>query len=319
MAYEPTQYKMSVKPAQYQQDMYDFSRVYRPNQNAAFGGYGNYGISGGNNQYRPSAFPEWNRPAIPNANQQYNQGWQAQVQNQWGQPFEGFQNTYEWWKDPKQQAAMQSWLPYAQFGQNNYQYAKDFNEAQRRWNAENDWRRQQDQFGMGLSMRQQDMAEWQANEAARQWASQFGWQQTQDNRTWDLSNRQFGLEQELGRGNLGVSQQRADTEAQNVKNQFTLGQRELDVKDWYNRQQVGIAQQANQIDQMWKSGQLSNQQRELALAELTQKQNDTFRNAQLAQEATLQREQMQNQQQVAALQAYGRFQAPNTRWVRSWG
>lgn len=192
-------------------------------------------------------------------------------------------------------------LPPAQFAQNAYQWGQEFGEGNRRWNDQFGWQRQGDTFNMGLAGRQQQMAEWQARENANQWAAQFGREGVRDEREWDLSNRQFGLSQELGRGDLGVKQQ------------------------------------ANTIDQMWKSGQLTNQQRELALAELTQSQKygldtqrlglDTrtqdeltkYRNAQLAQEAAIAREQMANQQQIATMQAYGRSQSPNVRWARSWG
>jgi hypothetical protein len=40
--------------------------------------------------------------------------------------------------------------------------------------------------------------------------------------------------------------------------------------------------------------------------------------ARLAQEGALTREGYINQQQVAAMQAFGRAQRPNARWVRSW-
>jgi hypothetical protein len=193
--------------------------------------------------------------------------------------------TQEGWGSDAMSKAMQNYqqvLPYVQAQQNAMQYGMDFNENQRRWNDQFGWTQQNDQFNQNLASKQQTMAEWVAQQQQGNWG------------------KQFGLDQELGRGNLA------------------LGNRDLDVKDWYNRQQVGIAQQQNQIDQMWKSGQLSNQQRELALGELTQQQLNTYRNAQLAQEAALTRENYANQKQLAAMQAFGRQQMPQSRWVRSW-
>ncbi len=132
-----------------------------------------------------------------------------------------------------------AWLSIVQQNQNAYQYGNDFNEAQRRWDAENTWRQAQDQYNMGLAGRQQQMAEWQAGTSSDQWNRQFGWTQETDRWNRDLSQQQ------------------------------------LSQTDWYNRAQIEQAR------------------------------------AQMQSEAATSRA-------VAAMQAYGRAQAPAARWVRNW-
>lgn len=211
------------------------------------------------------------------------------------------------WEDKNSRDWMMNMQPWAQMQINSGQWGQQFDEGNQRYWDESAWGKQRDTFGMGLSARQQQMAEWQAQQAANQWGAQFGREGLRDDREWDLGNRQFGLQQQLGLGELGVKQGQLD-----------------------------VNREANSIDQMWKAGQLSNQQRELALAELaqsqkygiesgrlsldtmTQKELTDYRNRQLAQEAQVAREQMANQQQIATMSAYGRAQAPNTRWARSW-
>jgi hypothetical protein len=190
--------------------------------------------------------------------------------------------------------------PWVQTQQNAYQWGNEFNENQRRWDQQFGWQQLSDQFGMNLSAQQQALADWVARQNAAQW------------------EKQFGLDTEMGRGNLALGNRELDIRDQYQQGQLGLGQRTLESEDWYRRAQANQAQQANTIDQMWKSGQLSNQQRELALAELTQGQNEAFRRAQLAQEAALTRENYANQMRLASMAAFGRAQAPNARWLRSW-
>lgn len=114
-------------------------------------------------------------------------------------------------------------LPAAQFGQNAMQYTNDFNEAQRRWDAEFGMTQGQNQYQQGLSTRQQQMAEWQAQTGANQWQQQFGHTQNMDTQGMALQNRQ-------------------------VNNQFTMGmdqnQATRDVASTYgNAQRYGADQQ----------------------------------------------------------------------------
>jgi hypothetical protein len=288
----------------------------------------------------------------------------------------GYTNTGEWWQNQQNQYAMNSWLPYAQYEQNRFQYVQDYNEAQRRWDAENAWRQQQDSYNMNLAGRQQTMAEWQASQAANQWAQQFGYQQQQDawsqqfaqgQQNWlqqyqggQLANEQaqtaaqnaywqgqlgqsaneLAWQQQYQTGQLGLQgqelasqdwyrRQQADLAQQELTQQGGLQNRELDIRDWYQRQQADIARGQLSVDAMYRSGQIDAQQREIALAELTQQQTNALAQAQfgwqqqyaqlqLAQEAQLSRERMENERRVMAMQAYGRQYAPNVRAVRSW-
>jgi hypothetical protein len=206
-------------------------------------------------------------------------------QAQYSSPFTGYGwGDWNTWKsiDPQAVANFGQMLPWEQLRQNSYQYGMDFNEAQRRWNDQFGWQQQNDRFSQGLAGRQQDMAEWVSRQQQGNW------------------DKQFGFDQEMGRG------------------QLQLGNREAEIRDWYQRNQVGIGQEQNRIDDMWKRGQLSAQQREMALAELKQRQDESFRRTQLGQEASLTRENYANQQAIARMQAFGRTQTPNSRWVRSW-
>ena len=183
---------------------------------------------------------------------------------------------------------MATMLPYQQYQQNANQYATDFNEAQRRWDTQFGWTQQGDRFNQDLSTRQQTMAEWQAGEAARQWNDQFGWQRETDMFSQDLANRQLSQTGDL------------------------------------QRQQMSI-------EQAYNEGRLSNEQRQLALQELQAGQDESFRRDQLGQQLGFSREelasrdalarwqqtqQLEAQRQQAILQATGRNQAPNTKWMR---
>ncbi len=133
-----------------------------------------------------------------------------------------------------------------------------------------------------------------------------------------LGNEQNRIDQMYKSGMLSNEQYANESQRLYQTGQLSQAANELQSQDWYRRQQIDVANQQNQIDQMYKSGMISNQQRELALAELTQQQNDTYRYAAMTQEAALSRENMTNQQKLTAMNAFGRWQAPNARFVRSW-
>lgn len=243
-----------------------------------------YGRGGGTQPIR--------EPVQQQQQYQYNQGQQANP-NQFSY-YQGLDPTTLQSNAEREAAlqAVQANIPISQYNQNAYQYAQDFNEAQRRWNEQFGYQQGLDQFNMGLADRQQTNAEWQAQQAANQWAQDFARQQGNDTWNQQFSQQQFGLQDYSTRE--GLRQQEA-----------------------YQQGQLGVQQQANAINQAYNQGRLSNEQRQLALAELTQSQQNTYQNTALAQQAALAREQMAAQQQNAILQAYGRNQRPNSRWVRS--
>lgn len=289
----------------------------RPYQPDPLPGQG--GITREQSQYYNPTMPQYQMTSRP-----------AQVQaNQFGY-YQGLDPTTMQTNDERE-AAMQSVqmnVPIWQLQQNAYQYAQDANEANRRWQETFGYQQGLDQFNMGLASQQQAMAEWQAQQAASQWAQDYARQTGNDQWQQQFSQQQFGLQDYATREGLRQSDYTAQQNAA------------------YQQGQLGLQQQANRIDEMYKSGQLDLGQRNAALAELTQAQNyglqqaalaqqqmeqgrrfgldertqaqlEIYRQQQLAQEAALTREQMAAQQQIATMQAYGRNQRPNAKWLRA--
>lgn len=79
-----------------------------------------------------------------------------------------------------------------------YTDARDYNEDVRRWNAIQQWNQAMDQFNMGLSGRQMNLAEAQTAAAADQWARQFDYTRQRDYDTMDLQ-RELQAMSALGR------------------------------------------------------------------------------------------------------------------------
>jgi hypothetical protein len=196
------------------------------------------------------------------------------------------------WGTPAMAQALQNYAqlqPWIQTQQNAMQYGNDFNENQRRWNQQFGWTQQNDQFNQGLASQQQAMAQWVAQQQQNNWG------------------QQFGLDSELGRGNLA------------------LGNRQAGIDEAYKQGQLGVAQQQNVIDEMFKRGQLSNEQ-------YANESNRLYQTGQLGQgnreldlkdwyqreQANLTREGYTSQQQIAAMNAFGRAQRPQARFIRSW-
>lgn len=212
--------------------------------------------------------------------------------------------------------AVQANVPIWQLGQNSYQYAQDFNEAQRRWNEQFNYQQGLDQFNMGLSSRQQQMAEWQAQQANNQWAADFARQTGNDAWQQQFSQQQFGLQDYQTRTQLQQQQQMNDWQQRYQQGQLDTGNRELDIRNQYQQgqlqqgnrqldiqqelnrgniaqgnrqldiqQQLGlgnldIQRQQNTINEAYNQGRLSNEARQIALAELTQQQNFHIQNFQ---------------------------------------
>jgi hypothetical protein len=185
------------------------------------------------------------------------------------------------------QAQFQPWL---QMQQNAYQWSNEFGENNTRWDQQFGETVQNNRYNQGLSTQQQAMAEWIAQNQQNNWQSQFG------------------LDSELGRGNLA------------------LGNRQAGIDEAYKQGQLGVAQQQNVIDEMYKRGQLSNEQ-------YANESNRNYQTGQLGignreldlkdwyqrEQSNLTREGYTSQQQIAAMNAFGRAQRPQARWVRSWG
>lgn len=200
----------------------------------------------------------------------------------WGAMFPtGFQNTPEWWADPKNQAAMANSLPALAYDWNRYTYANDFTEASKRWAAENAWKQQADQFGMSLAAQQQAQSEAQDALAAQQWNKQYEFQTGQAAIENDLAYKAQAIDQAYKDNLITIDQRRVAIEAlqQQATQQYQQG---LLYNDAF----------ANQATAAYQQGLLANQQA-----------------------------QMQNDLIAARYAAFGRAQAPGggrTTWYRNW-
>ena len=153
--------------------------------------------------------------------------------------------------DPaSQQTAMNysaTQLPYMQFMQSALQYGMDYQEAQRRWDAEFGRQTGNDQYQREFSNRQQTAAEQQAQMAQGNWKEQFGHTQQMDTLNYGLQQQAGALQAELGRAGVSQENQR------------------LIMQDWMNKQNVGLQQQqignqASQFGQTFGLQQLQNSQ-----------------------------------------------------------
>lgn len=169
---------------------------------------------------------QWN-PNVPAW--QYDPGNPMNMPNVGAQNPYGYDNTAAWWANRDNANAMASWLPYGQYEQNRWQYTNDFNEAQRRYDAEMAWRAQTDQYNMGLAGRQQQMAEWQTNEAARQWNEQFGYTQQRDTREFQLANDQLAVERAYRQGLITNEQRNLALQELTQQQNNAMRQKEIDA------------------------------------------------------------------------------------------
>jgi hypothetical protein len=191
--------------------------------------------------------------------------------------------------DPNMTTALQNYgqlFPYVQLQAQETGNAWDRNENGRRFDVTFGETQQNNRFNQGLSAQQQAMAEWVAQMQQGNWEKNFGFDQ-------EMGRGRLGLDTELGRGNLA------------------LGQTQAANQDWYNRSRVGL-------DTELGRGNLDVSRGQLDLNRLTQEQLNTLNTARLAQEGALTREGFGNQQQIAAMNAFGRAQRPQARFIRSW-
>jgi len=282
--------------------------------------------------------PNMRDPQTP-INTNYPLGNQANVSNPYGQ----YQNMFDptQWSNEQQATQYQRYLdntlPLAQLQQNQYQYGADFNEAQRRFNAEMARQQGLDQYQQGLSDRQYNLADWQAQIANSQWQDQFAQTKANDAFSQGLANQQFGLQQnqqnwqqnfQTGQQawNQNIQQQQQNNANQqtqieqmykaglidiqtaqneiarmNYQNQFTLGNRNADITQQNYAQQFQLGQGRLGLDQTVGLGNLDLQRQKLL------------------QDAKLAAENRASQERIAAMQASGRAQAvPTARFIANW-
>jgi hypothetical protein len=236
-------------------------------------------------------------------------------------------------------------LPVATFGQNNFQYRNDFNEAQRRWESEFGATQGNNQFQQGLSARQQQSAEEQARLAQANWGQQFGHTQNMDYAGLGLSQQEINNQYAMGMDQNAATRDVANTYAGSNRYQADQGrmadmygadqqrmgnmygadrqmQGQLGAADTYARggmyeadqglrgqlgsAEMGMRGQLGAAD-IYGGAQRYGSDQELAAAkyqwDMQQRMNQAM---------------MENNLQVANTQAYGRSQAPQTNWARSW-
>lgn len=214
-------------------------------------------------------------------------------------------------------------LPLATFNQNAYQYGQDFNEAQRRWNAEFGATQTQNQYNMDLQTRQQQMAEWQAQQAASQWNDQFGWQQQTDTWNRDIAQQQLANTYQQGMDQNQASRDVAGTyanaqmygsNAQLAGTQYSADQ--YSAAQRYQAQQAALANMYGSDQQLQgtlgSAGIYGNAQMYGSDQQLAGTQYGW--NTQAAMNAA----QMANNIQTANINAYGRSQAPRAQWASAW-
>jgi hypothetical protein len=125
--------------------------------------------------------------------------------------------------DDTMEKYIESMLPVAQFGQNNFQYRNDFTEAQRRYNLDLQRGLNQDDFQRQLASRQQLSAEEQARLAADQWNRQFGHTSEMDRQGLDLARVQTGNQFQLGLDQNQATRDVANTYANANRYEAELG------------------------------------------------------------------------------------------------
>lgn len=112
--------------------------------------------------------------------------------------------------------------------QNASQWGTEFQEAQRRYNQQQQWQEYMDRFNMGLGGRQQDQQEWLNRTAQDNWNRQFGWQSQFSQQQQDLARQ--GQEWSQGFQDRGFDWQKAMDE---WNKQFQTGRQE-----WQQQQDV---------------------------------------------------------------------------------
>jgi hypothetical protein len=142
-----------------------------------------------------------------------------------------------------------------------------------------------DQFNQNRRQYDQDFGENQ-----RRWNDEFGWRKQGDQFNWDMMRRQFDEQRRLADLNQGNWNKQYDLDKYLGQGNLDLGNRNLDIQDWYNRSNIDLGNRNAGIDEMWKTGQLKNQEAD----------------------------RLQNAENVR-MQAFGRTQIPNARYLRSWG
>lgn len=238
-------------------------------------------------------------------------GTQPQPQPQQGYPTVNFpdENELAWWSNRDTQAGLSGWAAYA-LPYQQQMYNQQLQQQELQGNLTNDawtraWTEWRDRGQMGLSR----------DELA-------------------LQQQLAGWGQQNALANLDLARQAQGLQATTADRQYGLSQLELQLDQLRQMQNYQIAQEAQSIEQAYNQGRLSNEQRQIALQELANRQQyglsqrefaegqrqfdvtEARRQAELAQQLQLAREQMAAQERNALLSATGRNQRQRTQWIR---
>ena len=224
-------------------------------------------------------------------------------------------------------------LPFLQASQNAAQWNREFGENAARWRAQFGWQQQQDVFNMGLTERQQQMAELQQKYAQENWLKQFSHTQLMDLAQQKLAEGRFGLESELGRANQALQERiqtgklQIDQERQRLAEQVQLGQ--LGIQEANQRLQELLGKNKMEIDQARQKleetlgfRRLSLQERQQLAQEQQfgqtfglQQQESQFNRQYRQQQLELDRQRLELERERNRYSAFGRGLTPNFNYV----
>ena len=180
--------------------------------------------------------------------------------------------------------------PWAQMQQNANQWGAEFDEQNRRFDNQFGWQQYQDQYNMGLSGRQQGLAEEQARLAAAQWAAQFGYQQQvdqfgqglatrqqnlselQNQQQYGLSQDQLRLQELQNQQQYGLSQRGMSLQEQQRRDQMQQFQQQYGLQQWQAQQEMGLAGRGMSLQELQNSQQYGLSQQDMALRQLQNQQ-----------------------------------------------
>lgn len=229
-----------------------------------------------------------------------------------------------------------------QFGLSDRQFdlsQQQVNTAADQWNQQFEWTQQGDRFNQNLankdmSLRTQQQVFDQGLQNRQYALANSGqlFDQGLANRQFGLQQQQFGLQQGGQAFDQGLQNRQFSLASQNQQfnqglqnRQFGLDQQQFGLQ----RDQFGLQQNNQAFNQGLQNREFSRdtqqqqfaqgfQNRQLGMQQQNQTWNQGFQGQSLAQQAALARESNTNQSNIAKMQAFGRFQAPNTKWQRNW-
>lgn len=237
----------------------------------------------------------------------------------------GLPTDLEGWKDPKVQAAIAAFIPFAQqMGMTPNEIA-NMVESIRRFDIQQPHQMSMDignltlgQGGLAEEIRRTDIGHDEYTRS-QDWTEKIGTQQearelfTTEANAW---YQKEGIRQ--GDVQLGINQQAADTEDAYKKGLISNDLMRIGIETFVADTDRTVREKANAIEEMRVKGDLDDRSARLAFDKLTEQHNEAYRYAKMLEDSVIARENMANQLTMARYAAFGRNQAPNTRWAASW-